>query len=104
MWLSESTHFIAEFKQFIVEIALCAFVLIGATRLILVELHSLIPLYKKVKASLKEDYASDGTLLSHRESGASSEDSATLVSLDSEPDTSAKTASCSSERYERQTQ
>lgn len=49
-------------KLYIVNIALIAFLLIGVTRLILEELCSLIPLYKKVKTLIKQRHASSDTL------------------------------------------
>jgi hypothetical protein len=48
-------------KLYIVNIALIAFLLIGVARLILEELRSLIPLYKKVKTLMKQSYASSDT-------------------------------------------
>lgn len=40
-------------KLFIVNIALCIFLLLGIIKLILEELKSLIPIYKQLKALLK---------------------------------------------------
>lgn len=62
MSASDTTDIVDLIKLYIVNIALIAILLIGVTRLILEELYSLIPLYKKVKASLKQDHASFETL------------------------------------------
>jgi hypothetical protein len=52
--LEQSTLF-ETIKLYTVNAALYAFLLIGAAKLILEELHSLIPLYRKVKGLLKQN-------------------------------------------------
>jgi hypothetical protein len=58
----DSADVLSAVKLYIFNIALCAFLLLGVVRLVLEELASLIPLYKKVRRLLKQDFAPPDTM------------------------------------------